>query len=305
MSARLLLLCPGQGGQHEGMNDIARLDGAAAAFLDRLQLPPGALFDNRVAQPAVVAATLAMWIALQPRLTAFGIRPALVAGYSVGELAAYGVAGAIDADRCVALAHVRARLMDDAAAGAGQTLAAISGVPLARSTTLADAAGFAIAIVNGHDSAIAGGPLATLAALQQQVEQAGGRLQHLPVTVAAHTPLLAAAVAPFARALAATPFAAPHTALLCGIDASSNGGAVAAVHARACSVLSRQLAETIQWAHCMDAAAEAGITVALELGPGAALARMLQARHPAIACRSVSEFRATDGVLAWLERALV
>ncbi|MFL6707715.1 MAG: malonyl CoA-ACP transacylase, partial [Massilia sp.] len=70
----------------------------------------------------------------------------------------------------------------------------------------------------------------------------------------------------------------------------------------AADALSRQLAETIRWADCMDAAAEAGITVALELGPGAALSKMLQGRHGQIACRSVAEFRSLDGIIGWLER---
>jgi [acyl-carrier-protein] S-malonyltransferase len=52
----------------------------------------------------------------------------------------------------------------------------------------------------------------------------------------------------------------------------------------------------------MDACAEAGITVALELGPGAALSRMLQARHPGIACRSVADFRSLEGIRGWLRR---
>ena len=306
MSARLLLLCPGQGGQYAGMNDMARADPAAARFLDGVALPDGSLFDNRVAQAAVVAATLAMWMALRAGVAALGLRPALVAGYSVGELSAYGVAGAFEASTCVTLAHARARLMDAAAAASlgGQTLAAISGVSVTGTARLAAAAGWAIAIVNSHDSCVAGGPLAQLPALQQLVADAGGRLQPLPVTVAAHTPLLAGAVAPFARLLENTPFGPLACPVLCGIDGSSNGGTQAAVaQARASSVLSRQLAETIAWADCMDAAAEGGINVALELGPGAALARMLQARHPAIACRSVSEFRSTDGVVAWLERA--
>jgi len=54
----------------------------------------------------------------------------------------------------------------------------------------------------------------------------------------------------------------------------------------------------------MDAAAEAGITVALELGPGAALARMLQSRNPNIACRSATEFRSLDGIRSWLGKQL-
>jgi [acyl-carrier-protein] S-malonyltransferase len=71
---------------------------------------------------------------------------------------------------------------------------------------------------------------------------------------------------------------------------------------RAADTLARQLSETLVWSDCMDAAAEAGITVALELGPGAALARMMQARHPQIACRSVADFRTLDGIVAWLGR---
>src|SRR5450830_235960 len=53
MSARLLLLCPGQGGQHPGMNALAAADPAAARLLAQAPLPDGALFDNRVAQPVV------------------------------------------------------------------------------------------------------------------------------------------------------------------------------------------------------------------------------------------------------------
>jgi [acyl-carrier-protein] S-malonyltransferase len=66
--------------------------------------------------------------------------------------------------------------------------------------------------------------------------------------------------------------------------------------------LSRQLAETIHWSACMDAAAEAGISYALELGPGSALSRMLQQRHPHIRTRSVADFRTLDGILDWLAR---
>ena len=67
--------------------------------------------------------------------------------------------------------------------------------------------------------------------------------------------------------------------------------------------LSRQMAEKIRWLACMDACAEAGITYALELGPGSALTKMLQARHPHINTRSVADFRTLDGIRKWLDRA--
>lgn len=296
MSTRLLLLCPGQGGQHEAMFDLARTDAAAAALLDQAGLPAidaATMFENRIAQPAIVGATLAMWEALRRRVPA----PALVAGYSVGELSAYGVAGAFDAADAVRLASVRAQLMDGAAAGTPQALVAISGVLVERARSMAGADGFAIAIVTANDSCIAGGLEDGLARLEQAVTAAGGRLQRLPVGIASHTALMAPAVGPFADALLAAPYHRQTCAVLSGIGAEPISDST-----RAIQTLARQLSETIVWSDCMDAAAEAGMTVALELGPGAALARMLQARHPHIACRSVADFRTLDGIVAWLAR---
>jgi [acyl-carrier-protein] S-malonyltransferase len=299
VSARLLLLCPGQGGQHEAMFDLARTDPAAAALLDQAGLPaidPDSMFANRMAQPLIVGATLAMWEAIRRRVPA----PAMVAGYSVGELSAYGVAGAFDAVDAVRLASSRAQLMDAAAcATTPQALVAISGVLVERARHLAGADGFDIAIVTGNDSCIAGGLEATLPRLEQAVAAAGGRLQRLPVGIASHTALMAPAVKPFADALLAAPYHPQTCPVLSGIGAQAVGD-----RPRAVETLSRQLSETIVWSDCMDAAAEAGMTVALELGPGAALARMLQARHPQIACRSVADFRTLDGIVAWLGRYL-
>ncbi len=295
MSARLFLLCPGQGGQHAGMFDLARTDAGAAALLDTCALAgadPATMFDNRVAQPAIVGATLAMWEALRHRI----MPPSLVAGYSVGELSAYAVAGALDPADAVALAATRAALMTGAV-NEPQALAAISGVPVERARALAACARFEIAIVTGSDTCIAGGLEATLAPLDQAVAAAGGRLQRLPIGIASHTSLMTSAVAPFAATLRTLPFHAQACPVLSGIGAETIAG-----QARAVDALSRQLSATILWSDCMDAAAEAGMTVALELGPGAALARMLQARHPQIACRSVADFRSLDGIVAWLER---
>lgn len=293
----LLLLCPGQGHQHPAMYALARTGAAGAALLDRLSPPPPAdLYRNGAAQPMIVAATLAMWEAIRE----FAPRPALVAGYSVGELSAYAVAGALAPEDAMELAALRARLMDQSlATHPGQAMLAMAGLPLRRCAELAACQLYHVAIETGEDACVAGGPAAGLAALEQMVGAAGGRCTRLPVHVASHTPYMATAVAPFAAALHGTPFHAMDAPVLAGISAVPVDGKALAVEQ-----LSRQLNETIRWQACMDACAEAGITVALELGPGAALSRMLGTRHPRIACRSVADFRSLDGIRAWLARQL-
>jgi [acyl-carrier-protein] S-malonyltransferase len=304
MTGRLVVLCPGQGGQHAGMFDLARTDSTASRLLDAwlddpvlaapLREAPG--FSNRVAQPSIVAATLAMWVALGE----LPAQPVLVAGYSIGELAAYGVAGALDPLDTVRLAVERARLMDACLVeGAPQGMVALSGMPVDSVDAMLERFGFHRAIVTGEDTLVAGGPADGRDALAASVVAAGGRATILPVEVASHTPLLQGAVAPFAALLQRQRWMPPAFPVLSGISAEP-------VHdgARAADCLSRQIAETIRWQECMDACAEAGATVALELGPGAALSRMLQARHPHIACRSVSEFRALPGIRSWLDRQL-
>jgi [acyl-carrier-protein] S-malonyltransferase len=290
------------------MFDMARSDPAASRLLDewlgdaQLAGPLGAAlegterFANRVAQPSIVAATLAMWTALGE----LPAPPALVAGYSIGELSAYGVAGALAPVDVLRLAVERARLMDACAAqGPRQAMVALSGLPDGALAGLLERFGFYPAIVTGEDALVAGGPAEQREQLANAAVAAGGRATLLPVEVASHTPLLQGAVAPFAAVLQGQHWSGMAFPVLSGISAEPVHDA-----ARAMADLPRQIAEPIRWKDCMDACAEAGATVALELGPGAALSRMLQARHPQIACRSISEFRSLDGIRSWLDRQL-
>lgn len=307
MAGRLVILCPGQGAQHPAMFDMARSDPAASRLLEEWRADPALgptlqaglgeeRFTNCIAQPAIVAATLAMWRALQDTIAT----PALVAGYSIGELSAYGVAGALAPEDVIKLAIERARLMDACLVdGAAQGMVALSGMPSGTVEGLLTGAGFYPAIVTGDDALVAGGPAAQRDALASAAVAAGGHATVLPVAVASHTPLLAGAVAPFAALLADARWHVPAIPVLSGITAEPVFDA-----AKALAELPRQIAEPIRWRDCMDAMTEAGVTVALELGPGAALSKMLQSRNPNIACRSVTEFRSLDGIRAWLQRQL-
>jgi hypothetical protein len=193
----------------------------------------------------------------------------------------------------------RAQLMDDSlATHPGQALVTITGLPLQAAATLAASHNYQISIETGDDSCITGGPAAAAQALEQAIVAAGGRSRRLPVEVASHTHYMESAVAPFAEALRQTNFNTMSAPVLAGINATA-----VTDKAQAVDLLSRQLAEKVRWLACMDAAAEAGITYALELGPGNALTRMLQSRQPHINARSVADFRSLDGIRKWLDRA--
>src|SRR3954471_13661965 len=96
-----------------GEPEAERVLALASAVLDApvadiLSGPEEALFTNATAQPLICAVELATWAALSAQLPS----PRVFAGYSVGELAAYGCAGALDAQAVVVLARDRARAMD-------------------------------------------------------------------------------------------------------------------------------------------------------------------------------------------------
>jgi [acyl-carrier-protein] S-malonyltransferase len=300
------ILCSGQGGQTPDMLDILQGEPAAQAVLDAAaeamgvdprRLVAGPLHElhrNAVAQPVLCAAALATWVALRPRLPP--VRA--FAGYSVGELAAYGCAGALEIGELVTLAGRRAAAMDGACS-APNGLLAVRGLERGVVETLGRSYGVAVAIVNDVDRLVVGGLSDGLNRFEAAVTALGAGVTPLPVAVASHTSLMAPAAAIFGHALAASGLKRPLTPVLAGIDGT-------AIRRRddAQAALTAQIAHTIDWAACMDSLVEMGCTVLLELGPGAALARMVRDRHVQVAARSVAEFRSLAGVIDWVGRQI-
>jgi [acyl-carrier-protein] S-malonyltransferase len=254
---------------------------------------PERLDTNSIAQPLLCLTELATWAALCDRVAT----PCAFAGYSVGELASYGCAGALDAGELARLAQLRAALMD-AASVRPSGLIALSGLRRTEVENLCAGRSAWIAIANGDDALIVGGESATLRALADEAGARGARITCLKVGVASHTPLLAAAVAPFGAALDEATLRVPGVPVVAGVDASW-----VISRANAIATLAAQIAAPVEWARCLETLYERGCRVFLELGPGSALARMVREhRGPDVIARSVSEFRSLDGVVRWLER---
>ena len=300
------LLFPGQGTQHAGMLPWLGHGCAPLPALALLEAQLGAdwrqrLADstwatrNEVAQTLLTGLSLAAWQQLQPLLPA----PAVVAGYSVGELAAFSAAGVFGADDALVLARLRARVMDDCVAGQPTGLLSISGAPPGSIEALCHRHALAVAIRIGADRAIVGGLRSALQAAEDEASAAGATCTRLAVSIASHTPWMAAGVPRLAEALAALPFERPRVALVC----NHTGSTLRTVDTLR-QALAAQIAQTVPWDRCMDTVAERRVRCVLEVGPGNTLARMWNARHPAIPARSVDEFQAPDAAARWVHEAL-
>ncbi len=302
----LAILCSGQGGQHPGMFDLTAglpaAQGVFAAARPLLGADPRdfarsggpALHENRAGQILCCVAALAAWSIVSGSASSRRI----VAGYSIGDLAAWGCAGRFPVETVLALAAARAEAMD-AASGVGHGLAGIRGLPQARIAALAIGHGCDIAIRNAPDSVVVGGPVADLEAVCRDALSAGAqRAVVLLVRTPSHTPRLADAAVRFRERLRAAPPDKPPRSgprLVSGLD-----GAAVFDAERGLDKLGLQIANTIDWAACLEACREYGATTVLELGPGHALATMAAAALPAARVRALEDFRSAEGVAAWL-----
>lgn len=310
MTGLLAVLCSGQGGQHPAMFDlVASCEQAAPIFhvaADMLgqdprrfvrEAAPADLFSNRSGQILCCTQALAAWASLGE------LRPAraVIAGYSVGELAAWGCSGALDEVSTLRLAQHRASLMDETAPSDGG-LAAIVGLPRPALEPILMRHGVSIAIINDIDSFVIGGRRTSLAAACQEATASGAtRSVDIRVAVPSHTAALSEATEQFRAILGeeSPRLPRPGYRLLSGIDGST-------IHDIKVGIdnLARQISTPVDWAACLESCRSAGARAALELGPGTALSRMAATLFPEGHTRSVDEFRTLDGLLGWLRRTM-
>lgn len=299
----LALVFPGQGSQRRGMLDslpqaegVSRLLDAAEALSD-IDLravaaggTPEQLADTRAAQPLLY---LADWAWGREALAA-GLRPAAVAGHSLGEFAALAIAGVFSVEAGLELVVERARLMAERAASAPGAMSAVLGMDAAMlRAAIAGIDGVWIANDNAPGQIVVTGTAKGVAAATEAVLAAGARrVVPLQVSGAFHSPLMAPAAEEFAAVLERAEFADAAFPLLQNTDPTPATDA-GAIRTR----LARQIVEPVRWTETMQALVALGFTELLECGPGAVLAGLAK-RVEGLAASSVE----ADGITTLVER---
>lgn len=251
---------------------------------------PAPLARNHVAQPLIFGYQMMLWRQLQLP------RPICVAGYSLGEMAACCAAGAFPATAGVALCARRALLMDSAFPAGGGMLA-ILGLSWQQVEQVAADHDLHLAIVNGPNHMVLGGRQSALAAAASEGLALGAtRTVILPVTTPSHTPLLTTASSAFRADLA--PWDQPGRLAFPVFGAID--GRAAYTRSAALDALAAQISTPLDWARCLSNLIEMQPDRVLEVGPGNALARMLEELAPRLRVRATSDFRSSEGIRNWL-----
>lgn len=295
--SHLAFVCPGQGSQAVGMGRNLAVDSPAAAVVfaaaDRAlgesisglawNGPAERLDLTEQAQPAILATSIAILAALQERWAAEGLAaptPVFIAGHSMGQYSALVAAGALDLEDGIRLVRERGRLMQASGQGRDGAMAALIGLDDARLPELVAGASkhgvFVVANRNAPGQVVVSGERPAVEAGAELAKTLGAkRAIVLPVSVAAHSPLMGGAAEGMRAALADVSFHDPLVPLLANADARP------IETAEACRAeLVEHLTAGVDWIHIVERMAAAGVTTFVEIGPGRVLTGLIKRIAP-------------------------
>jgi [acyl-carrier-protein] S-malonyltransferase len=288
---------PGQGSQSVGMGQalaaaspaaaavLAAADAAVGESISQLAATgPADLLDRTEnAQPALLAVSIAYLAAVRERWAALGIEastPAFAAGHSMGQYSACVAAGVITLEDGVRLVRERGRLMQASGAGRDGAMAAILGLDEAALPALVERASargvFGVANRNAPGQVVVSGERAAIEAAAEIAKELGARKAIiLPVSVAAHSPLMAEAAEGMRRAIADVRFNDPSTLLI-----SNSGARPITTAAAARDELVEHLTTGVDWVAAVERMTAAGVTTFIEVGPGRVLTGLIKRIAP-------------------------
>jgi [acyl-carrier-protein] S-malonyltransferase len=280
------LKLPGAGDQIDRWSQITGLD------LIRLGTTANAeeITDTAITQPLVVATTLLAHAALADRgLPA--LADTIVAGHSVGEIAAYAIAGVFSGDDAVKLAAVRGAEMAKACAAEATGMSAVLGGDEDDVLARLEALDLIPANRNAVGQIVAAG---TLTALEKLAEDppAKARVRQLATAGAFHTHYMAPALDGYAAAAAGIVAHDPTVTLLSNVDGQPVTSATDAM-----DKLVAQLTRPVRWDLCSETIRGLTPRAIVEFPPAGALTGIAKRELRGVATHAVKTPAELDGLV--------
>ena len=227
-----------------------------------------ALTQTRIAQPALGAADAAMLHVLGE----LGVEADFVGGHSYGEYVALYAAGVLSFDDLMLVSEARGRIVGQAGATAGGTMAAVSGDEATVSALLAGVDGVWCANFNAPNQTVISG---TEDGIAQALELCAGKglaARRIKVSCAFHSPLVKDATVPFAGALDQAAFNVARVPVYSNTSGRPHGNDARSIRRQ----LVDHLVQPVRFADQVRAMHDAGARVFIEVGPGRVLSGLVQ-----------------------------
>jgi [acyl-carrier-protein] S-malonyltransferase len=261
--------------------DLARLGTTASAE---------EITDTAITQPLVVAATLLAHQELTRRSELADAGDVVVAGHSVGEIAAYAIAGVISADDAVALAATRGAEMAKACANEPTGMSAVLGGDETEVLARLEQLDLVPANRNAAGQIVAAGRLSALDKLAED-PPAKARVRALGVAGAFHTEFMASALDGYAAAVQNVATAEPTAVLLSNRDGQPVSSASDAIEK-----LVAQLTRPVRWDLCGETLRQRNVSAIVEFPPAGALSGIAKRELRGVPTRAVKTPADLDGL---------
>ncbi|HTT20696.1 MAG TPA: SDR family NAD(P)-dependent oxidoreductase [Candidatus Sulfotelmatobacter sp.] len=241
-------------------------------FVDENDAKAVAKADEDLRQTAITQpAVLAIDLALTRLLAAYGIKPDMTMGHSLGEYGALVAAGAMPFENALEAVSARGRGMTRVAVADKGKMAAVF-APLSEiERVLKTVDGYVvIANINSDRQAVIGGASDAVKRAIVVLQEAGYEVSELPVSHAFHTSIVAPASEPLRKELERHHLESPHLPIVANVNGEFYPTGPDVVP-QMLDLLSKQVASPVQFVKGLHTLYEAGVRVFVEVGPKKAL----------------------------------